>query len=100
MQGQPIDLTKGKSIEFSIGELIVSIPELTYKEYVRIQEYENNKAKPTHEEERDIVLWLLNRNTSGKKFTENDLDKLPITSITKIYYGCVQMTLNALNDPN
>lgn len=96
---EPIDLTKGKSIEFSFGDIIVSIPELTYKEYIKIQDYEKNKDT-TREDEKEIVLWLLNRNTSGKKFTVNDLNKLPVSSITKIYYGCVQMTVSILNDPN
>lgn len=96
---KPIDLTKGRSLEFSFGDVIISVPELTYKEYARIQDYEDN-VNTTREDEKEIVLWLLNRNTSGKKFSIEDLESLPYTSIRKIYFGCVRMTLDALNDPN
>ena len=65
----------------------------------KINEYENNN-KATHEDEAEIILWLLNRNTAGIKFIQKDIDELPSGAVTRIYRECVMLSRRALNDPN
>ena len=94
-----IDLTKPKEITMKIGNDVIVIPELSYAEYNQVYDYEHNE-KTTRKDEAKMTLWLLNRNTSGKVFTEEDLDKLPMSAVSLIYRACILMTQKVLNDPN
>lgn len=98
---QTIDLNDyaNRYVEFKIGDDIIRCPELTYAGMKKINEYENN-PKATAEDESKIILWLLNRNTSAKKFTQKDLDELPSGAVTRIYRECIMLSRKALNDPN
>lgn len=98
---KPIDLTAyaNRTVDFLINDQLISCPELTYKEMKRINEYEANQAS-TQKDELAIVLWLLNRNTSGKKFTENDVYDLPTGAVQRIYRENVLLPRQALVDPN
>jgi hypothetical protein len=94
-----IDLTKPKEITMKIGNDVIVIPELSYAEYNQVYDYEHNE-KTTRKDEAKMTLWLLNRNTSGKVFTEEDLGKLPMSAVSLIYRACILMTQKVLNDPN
>ena len=65
----------------------------------KINEYEKN-SDTTIDDEMKMILFLLNRNTSGKKFESDDIDVLPAGAITRIYQECVLLSRKALNDPN
>lgn len=88
-----------RAVEFKIGDKIIRCPELSYKDMRKVNEYEKNKDS-TPEDEIEIVLFLLNRNTSGKKFTLNDIDQLPAGAITRIYRECVMLSQKALTEKN
>lgn len=94
-----IDLTEPKEIKMKIGNDVIIIPELTYGEYHKVYDFEHDE-KATREDESKMTLWLLNRNTSGKVYTDEDLSNLPVSSISTIYRACVLMIQNILNDPN
>ena len=96
-----VDLNEyaNRYIEFKIGDKLIRCPELTYAGMKKINEYENSD-NVTHEDESEIILWLLNRNTTGIKFTQKDIDVLPTGAITRIYKECIMLSRRALNDPN
>lgn len=98
---KPINLNDyaNRYVEFMIGDRVVRCPELSYKDMRKINEYEK-KEENTPEEETEIVLFLLNRNTSGAKFKEKDIDNLPAGAVGRIYRECVLLSRKALNDPN
>lgn len=96
-----IDLNEyaNRCVEFKIGDKVIKCPELTYAGMKKINAYELN-TKATVEDECEIILWLLNRNTSGVKFTQKDIDDLPSSAVTRLYKECVMLSRKALNDPN
>lgn len=98
---KPIDLSAyaNRTVDFIINGDLIKCPELSYKDLKRINAYEEN-AKSTQEEEMEIILWLLNRNTSGKKFTRKDVEELPAGAVGRIYSENVLLTRKALTDPN
>lgn len=98
---KPIDLSAyaNRTVDFIIYGDLIKCPELSYKDLKRINAYEAN-AKSTQEEEMEIILWLLNRNTSGKKFTRKDVEELPAGAVGRIYSENVLLTRKALTDPN
>lgn len=98
---KPIDLSSyaDRAVEFIIKGQLIRCPELSYGEMKRINKYENNKSS-TPKDELDIILWLLNRNTSGKKFTEKDVEALPSGAVQRLYRENVLLPRQALNDPN
>lgn len=98
---KPIDLSAyaNRTVDFIINGDLIKCPELSYKDLKRINAYEAN-AKSTQEEEMEIILWLLNRNTSGKKFTRKDVEELPAGAVGRIYSENVLLTRKALTDPN
>lgn len=98
---KPIDLSAyaNRSVDFLINGQLIKCPELSYKDLRRINEYENKKDS-THDDELEIVTWLLNRNTSGKKFDDADVDALPAGAVARIYQEIVMLHRKALIDPN
>lgn len=94
-----LNIYNERYVEFKIGDKIIRCPELTYADMKKITAYENND-KATREDESEIILWLLNRNTSGTEFVQKDIDVLPSGAITRIYRECVMLSRKALNDPN
>lgn len=98
---KPIDLSAyaNRTVDFIINGDLIKCPELSYKDLKRINAYEAN-AKSTQEEEMEIILWLLNRNTSGKKYTRKDVEELPAGAVGRIYSENVLLTRKALTDPN
>lgn len=88
-----------RGVEFQIGDRLIRCPELSYKDMKKIQEYEKDDES-TSEDETEIVLFLLNRNTSGTKFTQDDLDALPAGAITRIYRECVMLSRKPLTEKN
>lgn len=98
---KPIDLSAyaNRTVDFMIDGALIKFPELSYKGIKRINAYEANK-EATLEDEMNIVLWLLNRNTSGKKFVKKDVENMPAGAVTRFYSENVLLTRKALNDPN
>lgn len=98
---KPIDISAyaNRTVDFLMDGKLIKCPELSYKEMKRVNEYETNK-EATQKDELAIVLWLLNRNTSAKKFTEQDVYDLPAGAVTRIYQECVLLSRKALTDPN
>lgn len=98
---KPINLSAyaDRTVDFMIGGRLFKFPELSYRELKKINEYEKND-KSTTEEETEIVLWLLNRNTAGKKFTQEDLDNLPAGAVARFYQENARLPYKALVDPN
>lgn len=96
-----IDLNKyaDRAVEFMIGDKIIRCPELSYKDMEKVQEYEQN-SKTTHQDEIDMILFLLNRNTAKIKFTKADIGELPAGAINRIYQECVLLSRKPLTDPN
>lgn len=88
-----------RAVEFMIGDKVIRCPELSYKDMRKINEYEANK-ETTPDDEEKIVLFLLNRNTSGVKFTNKELDKLPAGAISRIYVECVTLSRKPLTEKN
>lgn len=88
-----------RAVEFKIGDKIIRCPELSHKEMKKINEYELNK-ETTVDDESKIILFLLNRNTSGVKFTQKDIDNLPAGAISRIYIECVTLSRKALTEKN
>ncbi len=98
---KPINLSAyaDRTVDFMIDGKLLKFPELSYRELKKINKYEKND-KSTTEEETEIVLWLLNRNTSGKKFTQEDLDDLSAGAVARFYQENVKLPYKALVDPN
>lgn len=98
---KPIDLSAyaNRSVDFLIDGRLIKCPELSYKELKRVNEYQNND-KTTYEDELEIVLWLLNRNTSGTRFKKADVEALPAGAVARIYQEIIMLHHKALTDPN
>lgn len=98
---QMIDLNDyaNRYVEFKILDKIIRCPELSYKEMKKVNDYEEND-KTTIEDEAEMILFLLNRNTSGQKFTRNDIDSLPAGAIACIYTECVMLSRKPLTEKN
>lgn len=88
-----------RTVDFTINGELVKIPELSYRDMKKVGDYENDDKK-TQKDELAIVSWMLNRNTSGKVFTEDDVYDLPTGAIARIYNECVLLSRKALVDPN
>lgn len=88
-----------RAVEFQIGDRLIRCPELSYKDMKRVDDYERNE-KSTKEDEAKMVLFLLNRNTSGVKFTQKDLDDLPAGAVSRIYVECVMLSRKPLTEKN
>lgn len=101
MNKKPLNLTAygNRTVEFIINGKLISIPELSYKDMKTVAEYEENESS-TQADELRIVKWLLNKNTSGEKFTDEDIYALPAGAIGRIYRECVLLPRQALADPN
>lgn len=97
----PIDLSvyANRSVDFLINGSLIKVPELSYRDMKKVGEYESNKNS-TQKDEIAMVIWMLNRNTSAKKFTESDIYDLPAGAVTRIYQECVLLSRKALVDPN
>lgn len=98
---KPIDLSAyaNRSVDFLINGALIKLPELSYKDLRRINEYEQKKDS-THDDELEIITWLLNRNTSGKKFKKADVEELPAGAVARIYQEVLMLHRKALTDPN
>ncbi|WP_041137847.1 hypothetical protein [Beduini massiliensis] len=96
-----IDLNKyaDRAVEFMIGDKVIRCPELSYKEMEKVQQYEQN-SESTRQDEMEMILFLLNRNTAKIKFTKLDIGELPAGAVTRIYQECVLLSRKPLNDPN
>lgn len=88
-----------RAVEFQIGDRLIRCPELSYKDMKKVNEYEQNKETTTDDESK-MVLFLLNRNTSGAKFTQKDLDALPAGAVSRIYIECVTLSRKPLAEKN
>ncbi|MBE6055838.1 hypothetical protein [Clostridium sp.] len=98
-----IDLDKyiNRTIDFKINGELIKVQELTPSLFKKVSEYEMTEdPEKIYEKQVDLVTEMLNRNTSGKKFTTKDLDKLPQSAVNKIYISIVSFTKEPLNDPN
>lgn len=98
---RPIDLSAyaSRTVDFLINGSLIKCPELSYKDLRRINEYEQKKDS-THDDELEIITWLLNRNTSGKKFKKADVEELPAGAVSRIYQEIIMLHHKALTDPN
>ena len=88
-----------RAVEFQIGDRLIRCPELSYKDMKKVNEYEQDTTT-TSDDEAKMVLFLLNRNTSGAKFTQKDLDELPAGAISRIYVECVMLSRKPLTEKN
>lgn len=88
-----------RTVDFLFKDQTIRCPELSYKDFQKIQEYEKND-KSTTAEELDIVLWLLNRNKEGRKFTKKDVEDMPAGAVTRFYKENVLLVHKTLTDPN
>lgn len=98
-----IDLDKyiNRTIEFKLNGELIRVQELTPSLFKKVSEYEMTEdPEKIYEKQVDLVTEMLNRNTSGKKFTTKDLEKLPQSAVNKIYISIVSFTKEPLNDPN
>lgn len=98
---KPIDLSAyaSRSVDFLINGALIKVPELSYRDMKKVGEYESSENS-TQKDEIAITLWLLNRNTSAKKFNEKDIYDMPAGAVTRIYQECVLLSRKALVDPN
>lgn len=96
-----IDLSmyQNRCVEFLINGELIKVPEMTNKQYEKVLAYEA-KEGASIQEQRELVLEMLNRNTSGKKFTDKDIAELPQGAVMRIYTECVMLPRKALIDPN
>lgn len=98
-----IDLDKyiNRTIEFKLNGELIKVQELTPSLFKKVSEYEMTEdPKMVYSKQVELVTEMLNRNTSGKKFTTKDLEKLPQSAVNKIYISIVSFTKEPLNDPN
>lgn len=98
-----IDLDKyiNRTIEFKLNGELIKVQELTPSLFKKVSEYEMTEdPKMVYLKQVELVTEMLNRNTSGKKFTTKDLEKLPQSAVNKIYISIVSFTKEPLNDPN
>lgn len=98
---KPIDLSAytNRAVEFLIDGQLVRIPELSYADMKKVNEYEKNENS-SQSDELKMVKWLLNKNTSAKKFTDEDIYALPAGAVGRIYREVVLLPRQALEDPN
>ncbi len=98
---KPIDLSAyaNRSVDFLIDGKLIKCPELRYNELKRVNDYQNND-ETTREDELEIVMWLLNRNTSGKKFEKDDIEAMPAGAVARIYQEIIMLHHKVLTDPN
>lgn len=98
-----IDLDKyiNRTIEFKLNGELIKVQELTPSMFKKVSSYEMTEdPEKIYEKQVELVTEMLNRNTSGKKFTTKDLEKLPQSAVNKIYISIVSFTKEPLNDPN
>lgn len=98
-----IDLDRyiNRTIEFQLNGELIKVQELTPSMFKKVSDYEMTEdPKKIYEKQTGLVTEMLNRNTSGKKFTEKDIEKLPQSVVNKIYISIVNFTKEPLNDPN
>ena len=98
-----IDLDKyiNRTIEFQLNGELIKVQELTPSMFKKVSSYEMTEdPEKVYEKQVELVTEMLNRNTSGKKFTTKDLEKLPQSAVNKIYISIVSFTKEPLNDPN
>ncbi len=98
---KPIDLSAyaNRSVDFLIDGKLIKCPELRYNELKRVNDYQSND-ETTREDELEIVMWLLNRNTSGKKFEKDDIEAMPAGAVARIYQEIIMLHHKVLTDPN
>lgn len=98
-----IDLDKyiNRTIEFKLNGELIKVQELTPSLFKKVTEYEMTEdPKEIYSRQVELTTEMLNRNTSGKKFTTKDLYELPQSAVNKIYVSIVSFTKEPLNDPN
>ncbi|AUM96147.1 MULTISPECIES: hypothetical protein [Clostridium] len=98
-----IDLDKyiNRTIDFKINGELIKVQELTPSLFKKVSKYEMTEdPEKIYEKQVELVTEMLNRNTSGKKFTTKDLEKLPQSAVNKIYISIVSFTKEPLEDPN
>ncbi len=98
-----IDLDKyiNRTIDFKINGKMVKVQELTPSLFKKVTEYEMTEdPKEIYSKQVDLVVEMLNRNTSAIKFTTEEIEKLPQSVVNKIYLSIVRFTKEPLDDPN
>ncbi|MEW8955761.1 hypothetical protein [Clostridium sp.] len=98
-----IDLDRyiNRTIEFQLNGELIRVQELTPAMFRKVSEYEMTEdPKKIYEKQVELVTEMLNRNTSGNKFTAKDIEKLPQSVVNKLYISIVSFTKEPLNDPN
>ncbi|SHI90012.1 hypothetical protein SAMN05444401_1728 [Clostridium amylolyticum] len=98
-----IDLDKyiNRTIDFKINGKMVKVQELTPSLFKKVSEYEMTEdPKEIYSKQVDLVVEMLNRNTSSVSFTVEEIEKLPQSVVNKIYISIVSFTKEPLNDPN
>lgn len=98
-----IDLSKyaDRTVDFKIDGELVRVQELSHTLYRKVVAYEAEPASAESFDKRtELILEMLNRNTSGKEFKLADLDKMPEGALNRIYQEVVYLSRKALTDPN
>lgn len=98
---KPIDLTAyaNRTVDFLINGKLVKVPEMTHAQYKKVLEYEDGDDNSL-DKQRELVLEMLNRNTSNVKFKDKDILDLPQGAVMRIYQELVLLPRKALTDPN
>ena len=90
-----------RTVDFEINGKLVKVQEPTPKIYIRIAKYEQiEDAVEIFQEQISIITEILNRNTSGVKFTEKEVENYPQSILNTVMQETTSLRNRAVSDPN
>lgn len=99
-----LDLINTKPIEIKLNQELVKVNQPSFSLAKRVRSYEKSLSEMNeddiYKEQSNILLSFLNNNSSSKKFTDNDIDKLTFDAIKALYGELVKAIIGAEQDPN
>lgn len=96
-----LDKVIEQGVELQLSGKKVTVKQLTIKEDKEIDKLQSEmNDKNAYEKRKAMTLALINNNKEGIKFTDDDVDKIPIKLQVEIHNQINKFVYDLVSDPN
>ena len=96
-----LDEIMEQGFELKLNGKVVTIKQLTIKQAKKIDKLQSEmNEKNAYDKRAEITLALINNNKEGIKFTEEDIENMPVKLQVAIHNEVNKYMYDLANDPN
>lgn len=96
-----LDEIMEQGFELKLNGKVVTIKQLTIKQAKKIDKLQSEmNEKNAYDKRAEITLALINNNKEGIKFTEEDIENMPVKLQVAIHNEVNKYMYDLINDPN